>query len=283
MRKLLVTVLAAALVAGLAGAGLAAAVHQADLRPAYERDGLLTILVIGSDLGPPHRPANPLRGRSDGIHILAVDTHAKRATIVDIPRDTLLGGRKASDTMALGGPALLQRRVEELSGLRMDFWILATFASIERLVDGLGGVEIEIEQRMADRFSGSNFHPGRQRLAGWQALAFVRDRKSFLAGDVARSRNQGRLLRAAQAQIRQGEPELPELMRLVGLLARNTASNIPASDLLRLAVLAVQIPPDQIRQVTVPGRAGMTRGGASVLYPAPGDIFTRIRAGHVGP
>lgn len=283
LRRLAVAVLAAALVLGLAGAGLAAAVHQAAVRPAYQKDSLLTLLVIGSDLGPPHRPANPLRGRADGVHLLAIDGNAKRVTIVSFPRDSLIGGTKVNAHLARGGPERLRGVLQEYAGVPIDFWILATFRSIEQLVDGLGGVDVVIDQRMNDPFSGSDLVPGPQRLPGWQALAYVRDRKSFGEGDVARSRNHGKLMSFTHAQIHASDPDLPELVRLVGLLARNTVSNIPPTELLPLALLALQIDPAQVRHVTLNGAVGMTGGGASIIRLNVGDTFDRIRAGQVGP
>ena len=186
------------------------------------------------------------------------------------------------DSLQAGGPARLEGAMEGYTGIPVDFWVLATFRSIENIVDGMGGVDVVVESRMQDPFSGSDFAPGPQRLAGWQALAFVRDRKSVPGGDFGRTRNQGSLMRYAHAQIRRSHADLPELVRLVGLLARNTVSNIPKTELLQLAVLAAEIPAGNVLQVPLGGSAGMERG-ASVVRLAPGGTFDRIRSGQVGP
>lgn len=282
-RLLAVLALVAVGLGGTAAAVVAGVVHRAELVPAVGNDGLLTLLVIGSDIGPPHRPGNPLRGRADGIHLVAVDPVGKRATVVDFPRDGLVGGNKVNAHLATGGPERLKAQIEAFTGVTVDHWILGTFRSIENLVDGLDGVDVEIAQRMADPFSGSDFQPGPQRIRGWQALAFVRDRKSFGAGDVQRSANHTLLMRYAHGQIRREHHEIGDLVRLVGLLARNSVSDIPTGQLLPLALLAVQIPEDAIRQITLSGALGMTGGGASVIRLATGDTFERIRAGTVGP
>lgn len=281
-RVLLLPALAGLLALALLGATYGIASYSSVLRKSYLKDGLLTILVIGSDLGPPHRPADPLRGRADGVHLLTVDSHAKRATIVDFPRDSLVGGRKVNGHLALGGPQRLEAALEGYTGIPIDFWILATFRSIENMVDGLGGVDIVVETPMRDAFSGSDFQAGPQRIAGWQALAFVRDRKSVPGGDFGRTRNQGSLLRYTHAQVRRAHGSLPELLRLTGLLARNTVTNIPPAELLQLALLATEIPPEHVLQVPLGGSAGM-ENGASVVRLAPGGIFDRLRAGQVGP
>lgn len=271
------------LVGTLTTAAVAAAVHRTNVRPGYGGDGLLVILAIGSDIGPPHRPGNPLRGRSDGVHLIAVDPGNRRATVVDIPRDTLVGGRKLSEQLYHQGPDALAATVTQFTGVNIDYWALMTFRSIENVVDGLDGVQVHVEHPMRDRFSGSNFAPGPQRLRGHQALAFVRDRKSVPGGDFGRSRNHGNLLRAAHAQIRAEASDLPGLTRLIGLFSRNTVTNIPSTQLLPMALLAVQIDPAHVRQDALQGAIGVGAGGASVVHLRPGAAFERIRAGHVGP
>lgn len=276
------TVLVATLLVVSMGAAAAAVVHHAELRRGYLKDGLLTLLVIGSDIGPPLRPGDPMRGRADGVHLVAVDTRAKRATIVDFPRDSSVGGRKVNGHLAAGGPQRLEAALERDTGVPIDFWVLATFRSLENMVEGLGGIDVVVETTMKDAFSGSDFAAGPQRMDGPQALSFVRDRMSVPGGDFGRTRNQGSLLRYAHAQIRRSHRSLPELVRLVGVLARNTATNIPPAELLPMALLAADIPAADVRQVPLAGTAVMRRGASTVLL-APGSTFTDIRAGRVGP
>lgn len=282
-QRLAALVLTAGLVLGMVGAAAAALAHQARIRPSFSHGDTLVILAIGSDVGPPHRPGNPLRGRADAIHLIAVDTAAKRATVVDIPRDSLVGGTKVNAHLQRGGPEALEGTLEGFTGVRIDYWALMTFRSIENVVDGLEGVTVEVPERMQDRASGADFPAGPQELAGHEALAFVRARKTLSGGDFARTRNQGTLLRAAHAKIRAEQAGLPELARLVGLFSRNTVTNIPASELLPLAFLATEIDPANVRQDALGGGTGTGAGGASVVHLQPGGAFERIRAGHVGP
>lgn len=264
------------------GAAAAAVVHHGELRRGYLADDLLTVLVIGSDVGAPLRPGDPLRGRADAIHLVAVDTRALRATIVDFPRDAFVGGRKVNGHLAAGGPARLEAAIEGDTGIVIDFWALATFRSLENLVAGLGGLDVVVDAPMRDPFSGSDLAAGPQRLDGPQALSFVRDRHSVPGGDFGRTRNQGSVLRFAHAQIRRSHRSLPELVRLAGLFARNTATNIPPTELLPLALLAAEIPAANVRQIPLGGTAVMRRGASTVLL-APGATFADIRQGRVGP
>lgn len=262
--------------------GLAARVHRTVIRPPYDRDGLLVVLVVGSDIGLPYRPGDPLRGRADAIHIVAVDPDEARATVVDIPRDSVIGGTKVNAHLANGGPKALVAGLEEFTDLTIDHWILTTFRGFERITKELGGVDVVVEQPMHDVSSGSDFEPGRVHVQGKEALAFARDRHSLPDGDLGRTEHQGDLLLAAHGSLVDGKRSLPDLVDVIGTLARNTASDIPRADLLSMALLAAEVHPDDVEHIPLTGSIGR-QGGASVVYLKPGNTFARIADGHVGP
>jgi polyisoprenyl-teichoic acid--peptidoglycan teichoic acid transferase len=275
-------VVAVLIVALLAGNALAVTGFRADIRLAYRKDGLLTILAIGSDIGPPHRPGDPQGGRADGLHLIAVDTQQRKATIVDFPRDSLIGGRKVNAYLATGGPDRLVAEVERFTGVPIDFWALTSFKGLEGLVDGMGSVDVDVPHAVTSPEAGARLEAGPQTLAGWQALGFTRDRKSQPQGDFTRTRNQGVLLRAAHAQMVTRQADLLSMTHLVGVFLRNTFTDIPRNEVMPMALLAAQIDPANVLQVPLAGGVG-TVGGASVVRLAPGDAFDRIRSGVVGP
>jgi polyisoprenyl-teichoic acid--peptidoglycan teichoic acid transferase len=278
--SLMVTgLLAGAIVVVLAMGSLV--LYQTSVRPGYTGGGdLLVVLAIGSDAGPPQRPGDPLRGRADAVHLVAVDPQTASASILDIPRDTLVGGRKLNAYLALGGPDRLRDEVEELSGVEIDFWVLTSFQGLIDLVDAQGGITATIDVPMHDPFSGSDFDPGVHRLDGAQALAFARDRHSLPDGDLGRTRHQGELLLAAQRDLSQRD--LLGVARLTSAFARGTVTDIPRRDLLSLALLASRINPDTVLHLPLGGRVTMVEGQSVVLLE-PGDAFARLRAGEVGP
>ena len=266
----------------LTTAAVAAGAHRAVVRPAYAADGVLVVLVVGSDIGPPYRPGDPLHGRADAIHVVAVDTGERSATVVDIPRDSVIGGTKVNEHLATGGAEALVGQLESFTGLTIDHWILTTFHGFEQLTTDLDGVDVVVEQPMHDPSSHSDFAPGPARVAGAEALAYARDRHSLPDGDFGRTRHQGDLLLAAHRRLVEDHHGLRDLVDLVGSLARNTVSDIPRDDLLPLLLLAAGIDPDAVAHVPLGGRTG-TMGTAAVVYVEPGDTFTRIADGHVGP
>ncbi len=275
-RPVLGVLVASALLLG----ATAATVHQARVRPGYEGDDLVVLLVIGSDAGPPQRPGDPLEGLADAVHLVAVDPRRPAATVVDIPRDTVVEGSKLNAYLATGGPDLLRDRLATFTGVPIDFWILTSFSGLAQLVDAAGGVTVDVDVPMHDPFSGSNLEPGTQRLDGGQALAFARDRHSMPDGDFGRTRHQGELLRAAHRDAT--GRDLAQLVGLTAAISRTTVSDIPAADLFPLVLQASRTPPEAVLHVPLRGRV-TTVDGQSVVVVEPGDAFTRLQAGQAGP
>lgn len=261
---------------------LAAVTYRTVLRATHDADGLLVTLIVGSDSGPPYRPGDPLRGRADAIHIVAVDDDTRRATVVDIPRDAVIGGTKVNAHLATGGPETLVSQLETFTGLTIDYWMLTTFRGFERLTSVVGAVEVEVEVPMHDPASGSDFEPGPTHVSGRTALAYARDRHSLPDGDFGRTRHQGELLVALHRRLVADSGDLPQVVDHMATVVRTTASNVPLAEMLPLALLAVAIDPADVEHVSLTGQVD-TLGDASVVRVDPGDTFTRIADGIVGP
>lgn len=274
-------VLAATIVVVLtANLAIAAKDLRAVVRPTWEKDRILTILVIGSDAGLP-RPGDPRTGRSDGIHIIAVDTRKLRATIVDIPRDAFISGTKVNGVMVGGGPQRLKAVLSSHTGIELDYYALTNFRGLRTMVDQLGGVKMTLKSGIYDPAAKANLKAGTQKLNGKEALSFTRARKTLPGGDFTRTRHQGKLLRAAQRQIRAKQSDLPRLTHLLGAFSRNVDTDIPPTQLFRLASLAVKIRPRDVKQVSLAGGTGFV-GAQSVVFLNAGSTFSDIRKGRIG-
>ncbi|HXF56294.1 MAG TPA: LCP family protein [Actinomycetota bacterium] len=256
--------------------------HRDSYLPVLDRRRPLFVLVLGSDA----RPGEPVaRLRADSIHLIGVDVRHRRATVLGFPRDAWVevpgyGRTKINNGMVLGGPELMVRTVERLTGIRIDFWVLTSFQGLVRMVDAVGPLEVEVDRPMFDRFSGTNFSPGRHRLSGREALAFARDRHSPQGGDLGRSLNQGKLMIAALRKLRADFRRHPAL--LFSWLAagwRNVQTDLPPATLLELALTAASIPPARVSNLVVPATVG-TAGAASVVFLSPGaaSIYRDLRA-----
>lgn len=278
-RRGLVALLALAQVLVLAGASVAAVERWVSLPLA--NDGMYVLLVMGSDQGPP-RSDSVLDGRADGIHLVVVDEEREHVSIVSVPRDSYVPVRGMGTTkvnaMLTRGAENAVGTMEDLTGLDIDDWIVTGFDAMIVGVDEFGGIHHDVEQRLNNSKANTNMQPGRQRLTGWGALGYSRDRGSRPNGDIGRSTGQGRLLASMHAELLDDVSSPLQLMDVAGILRRHTVSSIPTDRLVRLGVTAMRIDPANVAQVTAPGNVG-TAGAASVYRLSDGafGIFADLR------
>ncbi|MEV8526833.1 LCP family protein [Streptomyces sp. NPDC052000] len=153
--------------------------------------------------------------RTDSMILLHVGDNGN--TMVSLPRDSWVtipsfkgsnsgksfpskGKDKLNAAFSIDGPELLVRTVEANTGLHIDHYAEIGFAGFANIVDAVGGVELDIPQDIKDKDSGADFKKGKQTLNGQQALAFVRNRHGYAAGDLERTKNQQKFLSALASQ-----------------------------------------------------------------------------------
>ncbi|GAA1014949.1 transcriptional regulator [Streptomyces sp. F-3] len=180
--------------------------------------GALNILVLGSDSrsGAENKElggGDSEGARSDTAMVVHIDEGRTSATVVSIPRDTLVarpscplpsGGSTApafgamfNSAYAVGGPVCAVKTVETLTGIRMDHYVEIDFSGFANLVDALGGVTVTTEQDIDDDKSHLRLEAGTHRLDGTQALALARTRHGIGDGsDLGRIGLQQMLVKA---------------------------------------------------------------------------------------
>ncbi|CAL9504057.1 Polyisoprenyl-teichoic acid--peptidoglycan teichoic acid transferase TagU [Streptomyces sp. enrichment culture] len=185
--------------------------------------GPLNILVLGSDSrsGEENRRlggGDSTGARSDTAMVVHLDTGRTGATVVSIPRDTLVarpscplpsGGatRAARQVMfntayAVGGPVCAVKTAESLTGVRMDHYLEIDFAGFAGLVDALGGVTVTLDEDIDDDKSHLSLEAGTHHLDGAQALGLARTRYGLAQGsDLARIELQQKLVTALLEQV----------------------------------------------------------------------------------
>jgi len=241
---------------------------------------LVWVLAIGSDA----RPGQDMRRTNgDSIHLIGVDPGTGAGTIVGFPRDSWVaipghGTGKINSALALGGPQLMAQTVRQLTGLPVDYYVLTGFDGFQKIVDEVGGVDVNVGQKMNDHFSGAYFQPGWYDMNGGQALAYSRDRHDFANGDFTRSLDQGNVFLSALAKLRAEVGDDGGLQRWIGVLLRHADFDSPPQQLLPLAALARRIDPAKVTNVVVPGRSGIV-GGADVVFltDAARQLFVDLR------
>ncbi len=165
----------------------------------------MTIMVMGVD----RRRDDD--GRSDTLLVATIDPKKETAAVISVPRDTRVkisghGYEKINHAFAYGGHRLSQRSVEGLLGVPMEHYILVDIHAFERIIDALGGVEIDVEKRMYyedpwDDDGGLviDLQPGLQHMDGETAIQYVRYRDE--EGDIGRISRQQKFIRAVMEKM----------------------------------------------------------------------------------
>ena len=228
---------------------------------------LVWVLAIGSDA----RPGQDIRkSNGDSLHLIGIDPQTGVGTILGFPRDSWVaipghGTGKINSALAMGGPTLMAQTIRQLTGLPVDYYVLTGFEGFQKIVDELGGVDVHVDNKMNDNFSGAHFQPGWYDMNGGEALAYSRDRHDVENGDFTRSMHQGNVLLSGLAKLRAEVGGDAGLQRWIGVLLRHADLDSPPQQLLQLAALARRLDPSKLTNVVVPGRVG-TAGAASVVY-----------------
>lgn len=240
---------------------------HAEYVPVLDGNKPIFILVIGSDARPDEEATST---RADSLHIVAINPDKHKATIVGIPRDSYVeipghGSNKINAALFYGGPELVVKTVEQLTGLTMDYWALTGFKTFEQMVNGIDGLVVDVPFAMNDSASGAFFEPGIQRLDGEKALAFARNRHGLPSGDFGRSENQGLLLVSALHQMKKEFNKDPNsMLTWVASFMRRATTALSLDEVVDLAFTGTAINPERVVNVVVTGGVGMA-GTMSVV------------------
>jgi len=213
------------------------------------------ILLVGNDSRPGVGGA-----RGDALHVLGVNPAKHQASMIDIPRDTCWNGDKIN-VGNTRGPRAQADDVGGLLGIQISYVVDVDFAGFISLVDGVGGVDVNVPTEMHDAFSGAYFSAGKNHMNGTQALSFSRDRHDFPTSDIVRTNNQGLLILDAMRQLRAKMQDAPGEFKLLALLGRHAQlDGIGLKDLYHLGRVAFSLNPDQIQNITMPYTGGSCLG-----------------------
>lgn len=173
-----------------------------------------TYLVVGSDSR--ENLPDDLDGsfgdfagaRADVIMLMQVVDD--RVQLISIPRDLRVeipghGVNKVNAAYAFGGPDLMVETVAAETGIRINHYMEVDFGGFARIVEALGGIELEFPAPARDRKSGLDVpEAGTQVVDGATALAYARSRsyeefvdgewRSAGGGDIERTARQREVL-----------------------------------------------------------------------------------------
>lgn len=193
----------------------------------------VNFILWGDDSGM-GRPGGRVNGRTDINIFIHLNLDTRKAILVPIPRDTWtnIAGRstrtKINGAHAIGGNALAEATFEQFTGIPIDFYVITDFDGFIPLINYLGGVTTNVEENVADDFSGCHLTAGTHTLNGDQALALCRARKgrSLYGGGAYARETQSAMLLIDLLMQKKGMVNSGNLAGFLGGLSQYVWSNI---------------------------------------------------------
>ena len=229
------------------------------------------MLIFGVDT----RPNEVGVARSDTLILVRVDPKQKHIAMISIPRDTRvpIPGHKTfkiNSAMQWGGPSLAIQTVHELTGLPISHYMTVNFNSFKDLVDAIGGVDINVPERIVDLEAAGwdrkamVVPAGFQKLDGKHALTFVRARHQFADQDYTRMRDQQEFIKALAKQTLQLK-NVWKVQAIVSALVNNVKTDMPIEQILGIVGQFNGMKPNGVETVTLPSDPKMIGKVAYVI------------------
>jgi LCP family protein required for cell wall assembly len=238
---------------------------DSDFAQKYKDSRRINILVLGEN-----------QGLTDTIMLASFDTELKRVDLISVPRDTyyerpdypgaalqkinsVYKSEGSEDDPEKGAVAMAKAVSNVLSGVPIHFYEIYSDDDIKKIVDAMGGIEIDVPMDMKYTDKKQDLHinlkKGKQRLDGDQAVQFLRFRKGrngYKTGDLGRVEAQQNFMKEAFKQsIGLGFPKVAKTVM------DNVESNMAGTMAVHIGSEAVGMKSKDLETWMTPGEAKM--------------------------
>jgi LCP family protein required for cell wall assembly len=246
------------------------------------------VLLLGID----RRSGSSWAFRTDTIMILTVDPQGGDMGLLSIPRDLQVripgrGEDRINTANFYGyrqegsgsGPELLQKTILANFGIPLDGYVMVDFRAFERVIDVLGGIDVEVPRTLHDTrypdprpedphaFKTVQFDKGWQHMNGRRALVYARSRMS--TSDFDRAKRQQTVLLAIRDRALSWSA-VPRWPLVAVAMLDGVKTNLGPAPMLAIALAAVQKDASEVNRVVLehPLVVSHRRGdGADVQLP----------------
>ncbi len=177
----------------------------------------------------------------DTIMFANINSSTGQVTLVSIPRDLYVNGRKINSVYADYGIREQVRWVEDIVGYEIHKYALVDMFVFKDLIDLMGGVDVTLEQDLIDPtykvcdngVCGTlSYDAGTHHLDGTAALRVARSRYS--TSDYSRAARQQLILEAMQNKARTlGFGDANKVLAMIGTMIKATETDITVDEALR--------------------------------------------------
>ena len=204
--------------------------------PKVSQNKAFNIYISGIDTYGPISSVS----RSDVNIIMTVNQETKKILLTTTPRDAYVpiadGGNNQNDKLTHAGIYGVDASIhtlENLYGIDLNYYARLNFTSFLKLIDLLGGVDVNNDQEFTSLHGNYHFPVGNVHLDSEQALGFVRERYSLANGDGDRGRNQQKVISAIVQKLTSAEA-LKNFDDIMQSLQDSVQTNMPPETMVSL-------------------------------------------------
>lgn len=226
-------------------------------------DKPFTILLMGVDSENESIAGSSFNG--DSLILFTFNPNTLSSTILSIPRDSYVpimcfaGNKRNKITHAAWyGESCMMSTIENFTGIPIDYFIKINFKGVVKLVDTLGGVEVDVPYAFCEQDSNRKFgnntiyvEQGLQTLNGEKALAFARNRhtwpeycpakySNYVSNDFIRGQNQQTVIRSLLNKFKEIN-SLDTVYSLLDTIGTSMQTNMTTNEILSLYNIAKDI------------------------------------------
>lgn len=234
---------------------------------AGEDSGRINVLMLGAagekDAG---------RNLTDTIMVMSIDTKTKKMALLSLPRDLYVqvpdsnSFTKINGLYSIGikndqGIDLIQESVEKITGLKINYYLIANYDGFKDVVDSIDGINVQVDRDIYDdRYPGPNYSyqtfqikKGLHNMDGETALKFVRERHDDPEGDFGRAKRQQKVIQAIKNKMFSVKTllNISTLNSMLNAIGNNIKTNISLSEVESFVNLSRQIDTQNINNVVV--------------------------------
>lgn len=234
-----------------------------------EETKVINIAVFGLD-----KNGNGTDGRSDAMKVLSLDQKNNLAKVTSLQRDTLIyipgdiqDFDKLNHAYAYGGAKLAMQTINYNFDLDLTRYVTFNFDAIEKIVDAVGGVEIEVQSKEISNIPGVT-RIGLQHLTGSQALSYMRIR--YADSDYVRMERQTNVMKAIFLKLK--DTPYTQLLNLLNEMLPYIETNLTKDEIIELGLSALKVDLGNIEQYQIPTN-GYSDINHSVSYKGYSPLY----------
>lgn len=209
-----------------------------------------TILLMGIDSPDDVLTKNAI-ANGDSLILITFNPKTLNATMLSIPRDSYVPiscwpgkkENKITHAAAYGNDCMINT-IEDFLDVDIDYYAKINFKGLVKLVDALGGIDVDVPQDLCtdDSSRGKQIciQEGKQHLDGEGALVLSRNRKQLVNGDFGRGQNQQLVIQAMLEKIKTLR-SVNQFTSILNTVSNNLDTNLTTKQILSFYSVAKDI------------------------------------------